>query len=131
VAHASWLSAGVMTAGYLFLIPPYGAIGAAATTLAGFSTELFWINRTARGYYDMELPWGRFALGVGIAVAAFLASIPLESGTIASIATRALILVGAALLIFASPATSQRERSIVRRYSGMASRRLLGALRPG
>jgi O-antigen/teichoic acid export membrane protein len=131
LARASWLSAGVMTAGYLFLIPSYGAIGAAITTFAGFSTELFWIHRTASRYYDMELPWARFGLGALIAVAAYLSSLPLESGTIASIATRAAILLTAALLMFTSAATSERERNIVRRYSGLASKRLLGALRPG
>lgn len=131
VARASWLSAAVMTVGYLFLIPRYGAIGAASTTLAGFATELFWINRTASRNYDMELPWGRFGLAALIAVAAFLLSMLLESDTIASLATRAAILIGTALLIFVSPATGERERSLVRRFSGMASRRLLGALRPG
>jgi O-antigen/teichoic acid export membrane protein len=131
VARASWLSAGVMTAGYLFLIPTFGAIGAATTTLAGFSTELFWIHRTASKYYDMELPWGRFGLAALIAVAAFLSSVPLESGTFTSLATRAAILLGAALVIFISPATSERERNLVRRFSGIASRRLRGALRAG
>ena len=131
VMHASWLSAGVMTVGYLLLIPRFGSIGAAATTFCGFSTELFWIHRTAARYYDMELPWGRFALGATIAVAAFLLSMPLESGNAASIGIRALILAGAALLMFISPATTDREREIVRRYSGIASRRLLGVLRAG
>jgi len=131
VMHASWLSACVMTVGYLCLIPAFGSIGAAATTFFGFSTELFWIHRTSARYYDMELPWGRFALAAVIAVAAYLVSMPLEAGNITSIAIRAGILSAAALLMFVSPATTDREREIVRRYSGMASRRLLGALRTG
>jgi|SRR6185437_15228482 len=131
VAHASWLSACVMTAGYLFLIPTYGIMGSAVTALAGFTTEMFWIHRTASAYYNMELPWGRFILGFAIAIAAFLTSIPLESGTVTSIAARAGILAVATLLIFISPATSERERGIVRRYTGMASRRVLGVLRAG
>jgi O-antigen/teichoic acid export membrane protein len=113
LAHSSWLSAGVMTLGYLFLIPRFGPMGAAATTFVGFGVELFLINRWASRYYNMQLPWGRFAIAWGIAMVALMLSHLVDGSSLMSVAYRGAILVSAIVLVVISPATRSSERQRV------------------
>lgn len=125
MAHASWLSAAAMTVGYLWLIPPFGPMGAAMTAFAGFSIELYWVNRTAVQHYDMHLPWRRFAATALICVIAFLVSLAVDPGSMRSIFIRASIFIVAATIVYESSATTRDERVFVRRYALLGWNRLI------
>lgn len=67
--YGSILAAVVVTAGYLVLIPRYGAMGAAWATLLAFGSRMIWVAIRSKKYYDMNLDWGR-AIGIGAVVGA-------------------------------------------------------------
>lgn len=57
--YGSILAAVIVTAGYLLLIPRFGAMGAAWATLLAFASRMVWVVVRSRKYYDMQLDWGR------------------------------------------------------------------------
>lgn len=124
LAQASWLAAAVMTVGYLTLIPPFGATGAAVTAFVGFTTELIWVNHTATRYYDMELDWKRFVLSAAIAVCAFLIALPFMTTSLTAIACKAGIGLAAILAIIFSPAMTVGERQLIGGYAMKIAARL-------
>ncbi|MEA5115717.1 MAG: polysaccharide biosynthesis C-terminal domain-containing protein [Geobacteraceae bacterium] len=62
--YGSIIAAIVVSAGYLLLIPRFGAMGAAWATLLAFAARMVWVLVRSRKYYDMQLEWGR-VLGLG------------------------------------------------------------------
>jgi O-antigen/teichoic acid export membrane protein len=57
ITYGTVLSAIVISIGYITLIPKFGALGAAWSTLIAYATRLSWVNWRAKRIYDMELPW--------------------------------------------------------------------------
>ncbi len=64
LTYGTLLAAVIVTAGYLLLIPRFGAMGAAWATLLAFASRMFWVVIRSRRYYDMQLEWAR-VLGIG------------------------------------------------------------------
>lgn len=59
--YGSVIAGGVVTAGYLLLIPRYGGMGAALATFLAYGARMIWVVIRSKSYYDMKLEWGRSA----------------------------------------------------------------------
>lgn len=101
----------VITAGYLVLIPAWGAMGAAAATVAGFFSSFYWIYRRSRKYYDMRLPWMKIA-GIGaLATMVYLLSLLLPEETVVSIAARIGLVMLFVMGLLSLPILNSEEKS--------------------
>jgi len=67
ITYGTAIAAVVVSAGYLILIPRYGAMGAAWATLLAFGSRTIWIAIRSKRYFDMNLDWGR-VVGIGVVV---------------------------------------------------------------
>jgi O-antigen/teichoic acid export membrane protein len=65
LTYGTIIAAVIVSAGYLILIPLYGAMGAALATLLAFGARMAWIAARAKKCYDMKLDWSR-AFGLWI-----------------------------------------------------------------
>jgi O-antigen/teichoic acid export membrane protein len=74
IAYAHMIAVVVITVAYFTLIPEFGIYGAAWATVIGFLARFYWVNKKAKQYYDMELPWGKIGVIGSIAVGIFIAS---------------------------------------------------------
>jgi O-antigen/teichoic acid export membrane protein len=115
LAHAAWIAAGVMTVGYLVLIPRYGIMGAALTTFAGFVTEAVWIYIFSRRQYDMKLEIWRFGIAAATCVCTYFLCELIRTPTLASMCLRLLVVLLAVALIYCLPSTSDQERRLAMR----------------
>ncbi len=66
------LAAGVNLAGNFLLIPPYGMMGAALSTVVAYGVLLAATDRFSRRVYPIPFEWGRITL-IGVAAAATIA----------------------------------------------------------
>lgn len=57
ITFGTLLSGCVITAGYLYLIPKFGAIGAAWATLVAFGTRAVWVYFRAKRLFDLGIKW--------------------------------------------------------------------------
>ncbi len=100
--YGSILAAVVVTAGYLLLIPRYGAMGAAWATLLAFGTRLVWVAIRSKKYYDMNLEWGRVMwLGAVVGTVWAVAKVLESNSTALSLVTNTLaVVIGLCALMF-------------------------------
>ena len=91
VAYGNGVAVVVISAGYLTLIPLYGAMGAAWATVAGFAARFAWILWQAEKAYAMRLSWGRTALVCLFAGACYGGSTLFSLGLVQSIIANAAI----------------------------------------
>lgn len=111
------LSGIVVTIGFILLIPPLAGIGAAIAVIGARAAMLWWIHRQARKVYDMALPWWKFFLAVGLAVAAYLASLAAPAAIIPALGFKLALWVALCLAMFYSPILGRRERRAFFRLS--------------
>jgi len=57
ITYGTALAGLVITAGYLYLIPKYGALGAAWATLLAFGVRALWVYYKAKRLYDLGIVW--------------------------------------------------------------------------
>lgn len=94
LSYGTIVAAVVVSAGYLFLIPRYGPMGAAWASLLAFGSRLVWNNFRARKYLDMKLDWVRvIALGVLVGVVWKVADAIQADSMIISVAINSVAIV--------------------------------------
>ncbi len=109
---ASLISVGVISVGYIGLIPLWGGLGGGLATLAGMATEFWWVYRTSNKLVPLHLPWTKIIAASVLCVIAFGLSmfLPAES-LLTSIAYRSILLAALALAIYFSPIVGSAERN--------------------
>ena len=126
--HASILSVVVMTVGYITLIPRWGGVGAAITTLAGMTVEAWWIVRISERMVPLGLPWRKvWAAGVLGLLTYLLSEWIAPQEVIASIAVRSALLLAFVIVLVFSPIVGADERRAAMRLFGDIVGRLRGA----
>jgi O-antigen/teichoic acid export membrane protein len=111
ITYGMIVGVAVITAGYLMLIPAWGAMGAAVATLAGFVSSFYWIYRRSRRYYDMKLPWMKVAGIGGLAAAVYMLSLLLPEETVVSISARIGLVLLFVMGLLSLPILSEQEKS--------------------
>jgi O-antigen/teichoic acid export membrane protein len=128
-AEAGWIAAACMTAGLFVLVPAFGIVGAALCAFLGRGSQLFWTERKARQYYDMQLPWRHAFVILGCAAAAVLAGEVAPDSLLTSVLVRSLVFASYLLAIYCLPFWSADERAVFRaimRAPRTAVRRIIG-----
>lgn len=117
MTYGSIIAAVVVSAGYLLLIPRFGAMGAAWATFMAFGARLAWVALRARKYYDMRLEWGRaLALVTVVGVAWEVSNLFKTDSMYPSLLINALVMVlclGALLYV---PILPENLRTMVRKW---------------
>lgn len=120
---SSIIGAVVFTVALVFLVPRWGATGAAFATLINASITLLWIASKARIQIDLRLPWWKFLLALGLALSAMLASQLAPEALVAGMLAKTLVLSTFCLCIFVSPVITQQERQLTLAFVRSALRR--------
>ncbi len=115
IAIGTAISAGLITIGYLTLIPAFGAIGAAAATAIAFLGRLIWIERRAERLYPLAVPWPRAMGMVGLGTVAWALSFLAPEPIGLSIAVKTLIFLAftAALLVLPGLLPTEVQRALL------------------
>jgi O-antigen/teichoic acid export membrane protein len=114
----------IIGAGYSFLIPVYGGIGAAWATVIGLGVRLIYINRKSQSYYDMGLAWSPILGLLASAIVLYLAATTLDTNLIDTLLIKACMIIGAAILIFFSPIITKQERKAASHQVAVIYRRI-------
>lgn len=110
----------------VLLIPQYGMMGAAWSTLAGFVTLIAIEMIVSMRFYPIAYQWGRFAKLAGVAVTLYAASRLLPPGGVLGIAAAkvGILLVGFPALLWLTRFFEPAEVEHVRRACAGVRRRL-------
>jgi O-antigen/teichoic acid export membrane protein len=114
ISRGTVLAMLVITVGYVGLIPVFGPMGAAVATAVASAARLFYIHHRAKGYYDMELPWGNVGLLLAIAALTVVASTFAPGALIPSIAVHALAMLAFIAAIILLPILPPDLRRLAR-----------------
>jgi O-antigen/teichoic acid export membrane protein len=110
IAYSEMIAVGVISIGYLTLIPEFGMYGAAWATLAGFLARFLWTYMKSTRRYDMELPWRTIFIISVLAAITYLLSLLSPEDIIQSIFYRALLTAGFVAVFLALPVLDKREK---------------------
>lgn len=113
VTIGAGVAVAIITIGYLLLIPAFGGMGAAVSTLIAFYARFKWEERQARRIYDMALPWRRVYQVFGVAILFYLISFLVPDAFWWSIGLRATLFVLFVCTLILSPILSYEERRIL------------------
>lgn len=72
--YSNLLAAAVITVGYVFLIPPFGATGAALATLSAYIVRFLYTTYISQKFYRLEIPWLQMFFVFCIGLVVFLLS---------------------------------------------------------
>jgi O-antigen/teichoic acid export membrane protein len=113
MAKGSWLSAIALTIGFVFLVPSWGALGAAwSRVIAGMcllGVTVYW----SRSVYPMRLPWLRVFIILGLGVTLYLTIAFLQVNEVTSIVLSFIMLVLFPIVIVFSPILPPRPRAVI------------------
>lgn len=93
IALGTAISAGVITVGYVLLIPLLGGVGAALATAIAYGTRMVWTERRAERLYPMAVPWPRAIAMLGLGALAWAISLLVPGPIWLSIAVKTLIIL--------------------------------------
>lgn len=103
IAVGTGLSALVSTAGYLLLIPVFGAVGAAATAALAFGSRMVWVAWRSNLLHPLHLPWRRALAMLAFGVSAWLLSLLSPEPIFLSVVVNTLIFLLFAAILLLSP----------------------------
>ena len=114
ITYGTIIAAVFVTLGYVLLIPPFGALGAAWATVLAFGSRCAWVTIRSAKLYDMGLPWGTVGGLAAYAVLIVWAGSVLitTDQLLVSVAAHcglALVFLGGLLLLPILPAPWRRE----------------------
>ena len=113
VTYGAWIAAGVVTVGYITLIPLFDAIGAAVATLGAFLARFLFEYYRARKIYDMELPWASINLLLALGATAYGLGHLLPNGLIISVTLKLIIVLGFVSVVLFSPVIRAPARQLM------------------
>ena len=113
ITYGSAIAVGVITVAYLTLIPMFGVYGAAWATVIGFVARLYWISWKSSLEYDMQLPWGKVGLLVGLAAGIYALSWLIPESLLPSIILRSMLFFLFFLIFMKLPILSAGEKALV------------------
>jgi len=101
--YGTLIAAAVISIGYLFLIPRYGAMGAAWSTLFAFVSRSCWVYWRARSLFNMELRWKPVGILIGLWVCVCVCSLYGPSDLVASLFFNTFLLLSVAAILLYLP----------------------------
>ena len=113
ITYGSAVAVAVITVAYLTLIPLFGVYGAAWATVIGFVARLFWISWKSRLEYDMQLPWGKVGLLMGLATGIYGLSWFVPESLVPSIILRVMLFLLFFVIFMKLPILSMGEKNLV------------------
>jgi len=116
ITYGAVIAALVATIGYLFLIPRFGALGAAFSAVFAFGARCLWIYWRAKKLYDMDLVWRRVWKMFSIWPVACLLSFINPDDVVLSIGCDILIMLAVLLVLMTTPVLEQEQRDYLRKY---------------
>jgi O-antigen/teichoic acid export membrane protein len=119
----------VMLALYAWLIPLWGALGAALATLGGFALLALLTWAVTQRVFPVRYEWGRLAAGLAVVVVLWLAAQALPPGGWA-VPLKAGLWLLAPLLLWAGGAVRAEEKQLVREALGRGLARARALLTP-
>lgn len=103
ITYGTLIAAAVISIGYFFLIPRYGAMGAAWATLFAFASRTCWVYWRARRLFNMELRWKSVGILIGLWGGVSVCSLYGPSGLVASLSFNSFLLVLVAAILLYLP----------------------------
>jgi len=110
ITYGALIGTGIITIGYIFLIPAWGGIGAAWATLFAFAGRLLWVHWRSERLYSMELPWGKVGLLVAFVTLMVAISFSVPDRLIISVAVNILLIISFILGILFLPILPENQR---------------------
>jgi O-antigen/teichoic acid export membrane protein len=124
IAYAEVLGALSITVAFFTLIPFFGIYGAAWSSVIGFATRFWWINRKSTQFYNMELPWRKVGLVASLAIIIFVLTIFSPDELILSILFRSTLVILFLVTFFFMPVLSSTEKNEIWRLTRSLKARL-------
>lgn len=113
ITYGSIAAVLVISLGYFFLIPVYGAMGAAFSAVVAFLARLLWIYFQAKRLYDMELPWWRVLVVLLIASIAYWISLLAPEDLVYSILFKIVIALTFIASLVVLPVLRKSDRDVL------------------
>jgi len=103
ITYGTLMAAALVTAAYLFLIPHFGAMGAAWASLLAFGTRFVWVYWRSKRLYDMGLSWKPVGVLVLLGIIAISLSYLTPDDLLVSLCLNTIIFVTSCLSLLAIP----------------------------
>jgi len=117
ITYGTLIGAAMITLGYIILIPQYGAIGAAWSTVLAFGTRFIWVSWRAKKLYNMQLAWSKLCLLVTVGIIAYIGSMFSPDNLLASLVFNLFILILFGMIFLILPILSPDIRHSIKGFA--------------